>query len=218
MPVTELARLSLQSGTEASSPDLLANLARAKEVMEEASGFRFQYYHCVEETDVIYILGAWPSVDFHMQEFIPGKPNQEMLALLKDQVTVDWMFHLAIDQAMSPLPLGREYVAIGRHFIKAGDNGGFTTAFEASKHNLQSFIGGTKHVVGGYRIDKGFDPSLEGGKPEEFVLFTGWNSVDQHLDFAKSEEFEKYSQIRNHLGGAEIKHAKALEVGETAQK
>ncbi|OCT53294.1 EH domain binding protein epsin 2 [Cladophialophora carrionii] len=212
MPVTELARLSLQSGTEASSPALLTNLAKAKEAMMEASGFEFWYYHCVEDPRIIFILGAWPSVEFHMQEFIPSQPNQELLALLKDQLTVDWMFHLDIDQVTHPLPLSRDMVAIVRHFMKDGDKEAFRSTFEAEKYQLESFVGQAR-ALGGWRIDIGYDPSAESGnRKEEFVLFTAWDSVEHHDQFANTEGFQKYRQIRNNIDGAEIKHAKLLDV------
>ncbi|KIX02151.1 uncharacterized protein Z518_08090 [Rhinocladiella mackenziei CBS 650.93] len=210
MAVTELALLRLLAGTEASSPSLLANLAKAKNVMEQASRFKFHYYHCVEDPRVIYVIGTWPSVEFHMEQFIPGQPNQEMLALLKDQVSVEWMFHSAIDQTIQPLPLGKEMVAIGRHFVKDGDKAAFEATFARNKHELESFIGGADQVVGGFRLDTGFDPSLQGERKEEFVLFTGWGSVEEHFAFARTEGFERYQQIRNHLDGADIKHAVPL--------
>jgi len=97
MLVTELARLSLQPDTESIVSRIAGEPREAKEVMQQASGFEFWYYQCVEDPNVIFILGSWPSVDFHMREFIPSQPNQELLASLKDQVTVEWMFHLNID-------------------------------------------------------------------------------------------------------------------------
>lgn len=220
MPVTELARLSLQPGTEVSSPRLLSNLAKAKDVMEEASGFKFRYYHCVEEPSVVFILGAWPSVDFHMQEFIPGQANQELLALLKDQITVEAMFHLDLDQSVRSLPLSKDMIAVVRHFITEGEKDSFMATFENNKHELESFIGSEDHVVGGWRVDKGYDPSVEGEKrTEEFVLFTAWDSVEHHFEFAKTEGFQRYSKIRNHVDGADIKHAKELvDLGDQGQK
>ncbi|KIW73766.1 hypothetical protein PV04_01859 [Phialophora macrospora] len=218
MSVTELGRLALQPGTEASSPDLLMNLAKAKDAMMNASGSEFWYYHCVEDPKVIFILGSWPSVEFHMQEFIPGQLNQELLALLKDQIIVDWMFHLDIDQSTHSLPLSRDVITIARHFITDGDKEAFNRTFEANAFELESFVG-KEHMVGGWRIDIGYDPSAEGeNRKDEFVLFTAWDRVENHGEFANTEGFQKYSQIRNHLDGAEIKHAKLLQVGDYVRK
>ncbi|EXJ88964.1 hypothetical protein A1O3_02028 [Capronia epimyces CBS 606.96] len=228
MPVTELALLRLLPGIEVSSPALLANLSKAKDVMEGASGHKFQYYHCIEDPSLIFIIGAWASVTFHMQEFIPSRANQEILSLLKDQITVHWMFHLDIDQTATPLPLQGHALAIGRHFIDKGEKDVFQSRFEASRDELEGVIGGIGHVVGGYRMDKGFDPLLlslpsrEEGEREEFVLFTGWDSVEHHHRAlsAETEGFEESCQIRNYLGGADIKHGSLLHVcvGEPARE
>jgi heme-degrading monooxygenase HmoA len=215
MPVTELAKLTLHPGVEASSPTLHANLLTAKLAMEKSSGFTFHYYQCVEDANVIYILGSWPSVKFHMQEFIPSQANQELLALLKDQLTVEWMFHVGIDQTAHPLPLSRKMVAIGRHFIKHGEKDKFWNTFSENKHELENFVGEGGKVVGAWRVDKGYDPSSEDdGVKDEFVLFTPWDSVEHHFEFAKTERFKRYSRITGHIEGAEIKHATLLEVGE----
>ena len=42
------------------------------------------------------------------------------------------------------------------------------------------------------------------------MLFSGWQSVEKHMDFAKSENFRKYAGIRDHLDGAEVKHGKRI--------
>ncbi len=213
MPVTELARLIVQPGTDVLSPELLANLAKAKDAMQQASGSNFWYYQCVEDPDVIFILGSWPSVDFHMLEFIPGQPNQEILALLKDQVTVEWMFHLDIDQRTHPLPINRNTIAIVRHFISAEQDEAFQSTFESNKDTLVSFIGAADHVSAGWRVDRGYDPSVEGDRiGKEFVLFSAWDSVEHHHDFGRTEESQQYGRIFNHIDGLEIKHAKVLDV------
>lgn len=215
MAVTELACLRLKP-EQGLSPELLAKLATAKWVMEKASGFNFHYYHCVESPGLVFIIGAWPSIEFHMLDFIPSQANQDLLGLLKDEVVVEWMFHLNIDQTKRCLPLHRAVVAIGRHFIKDNERDHFQKTFDENKHYLESFIGGEELAVGGYRLDKGFDPSLEAEPKEEFVLFTTWHDVEQHGEFAKTDGFEKYAQIRDHLAGADIKHAVRLDVNPKA--
>ena len=57
-----------------------------------------------------------------MEEFIPGRPNQDLFALLKDQVTVNWMSHLDLDQTVNLLPLRGNLIAIDRQFVKPGEN------------------------------------------------------------------------------------------------
>lgn len=66
-------------------------------------------------------------------------------------------------------------------------------------------------------MDKGFGPLLNGDPKSEFVLVTGWRSVEQYHDFAKTEGFQKYGQIINHLIGADIKHAVQIDLRDEAQ-
>ena len=88
MPIIELAKLHAQHGQQDISHALRAKLLRAKKVMEEASGYPFNYYQSTEDQGVFFIVGAWPSVKFHMQEFIPGAANQELLESLTNEIAV----------------------------------------------------------------------------------------------------------------------------------
>lgn len=76
--------------------------------MESVSDFKFGYFQTMEEPDAIFLFCEWSSVKFHMTNFDPSQENQDLLELLKDQVTLEWMFHLDIDQTQSPLPWHRE--------------------------------------------------------------------------------------------------------------
>jgi hypothetical protein len=54
---------------------------------------------------------------------------------------------------------------------------------------------------GAWRIDKE-------GEDEEFVIFSGWNEVQDHFDFAVSEGPKDFGKIRELTMGAEIKHVR----------
>ena len=55
-------------------------------------------------------------------------------------------------------------------------------------------------VDGAWRIEK------ESEDLDEFVMFVGWDSMERHMDFAKTEEFSKYAEIRDLVKSAETKH------------
>ena len=88
--------------------------------------------------------------------------------------------------------------------MKSGERISFEKAFHENKEYLQNHVTEGK-IGGGWRVDKEEDK-------EEFVLFSPWQSVDQHYDFADTEGFEKYGKIREYIDGAEIKHAKMLDI------
>jgi quinol monooxygenase YgiN len=214
MSVTEIALLHLSPNVSIKDSDLRSRLAYAKKVMQDYTGRSFYYLQQIEDSSNIYIIGEWGSLDQHMKNFIPSEANQALLQALKDDLNVKWLMHIDASHDSLPLPKSdaektkalRGELAIGivRHFVKSAEMSRFQQTFEENKQYLQGFLSeGT--LGGGWRIDN------EGGK-EEWVLLCPWTSVKQHEDFASTAGFEKYGQIRAHIDGAEIKHAKLLDI------
>jgi heme-degrading monooxygenase HmoA len=210
MTITEIALLHLWPGVTIEDTDLRSKLAHAKIVMQDYTGRTFYYLQQVEDPALIYIFGEWDSLDQHMNKFIPGAENQELLKSLKDLLSVDWLLHIDVPHADLPLPTpGTDkrkaaFYGIGRHFVKNGQRDQFQQTFDAEKHHLQEFV--TEGTIGGgWRIDK------EDNK-EEFALLTPWTSVEQHYAFAETDGFKEYGRIREHIEGVEIKHARMLDI------
>jgi quinol monooxygenase YgiN len=214
MTITEIALLQLCPGITADDVNLRSNLAHAKQIMEDFTGNNFYYLQQTEDPSYIYIIGEWYSLDQHMNHFIPGAFNQALLQLLKGQVTVSWLIHANVSHADLPLPKsaaekakarrGELVWSIGRHFVKEGKKEEFQQTFQTNKRFLQDFI--TEGTIGGgWRADKEDDK-------EEWVLVCPYTNVEQHYDFAKTEGFQKYVQIKEYIDGAEIKHAKLLDI------
>jgi quinol monooxygenase YgiN len=214
MTITEIALLHLAPNVAAENVDLRVNLSHAKTVMQNFTNHTFYYLQQMEDPSYIYIIGEWESLEQHMNQFIPSADNQAVLESLKDVLTVEWLVHVDVSQANLPLPKdeaqlkaaqsGELIWSIARHFVKDGEKPAFQETLDAKRHYLQDHVmEGT--IGGGWRIDKE-------DQKEEFVLFCPWKSIQQHLDFGKTEAFREYAQIREHIHGAEIKHAKLLDV------
>jgi quinol monooxygenase YgiN len=211
MAITEIALLHLLPTTTIDD-GLRSKLVNAKVVMEKFTGRRFYYLQQMEDADCIYVIGEWDSLDQHMNHFIPSEANQALLRDLGPYLTVDWLLHIDAPHAVLPIPKtkveneGKEphVVGIVRHFIRDGEKDEFKETFEENKHHLQEYVTEGK-IGGGWRVDP------EEGK-DEFVLWHPWTEVDQHIKFAGTEGFQKYSKIREHINGAEIKHARLFEV------
>ncbi|KAH7045803.1 hypothetical protein B0J12DRAFT_576639 [Macrophomina phaseolina] len=203
MAVTELALLRLRPGASFRAPTLRANLQKAKKAMEDFTQQPFHYFVQVEDPTFFYILGSWPSAKYHFQEWIPSPANQELLELLKDQIDVEWMFHLDVEK--SHLPLNAPILAIGRHYIAPDKRTGFSQTFNAVKHNLEGFTAPRK-ASGGWRLEK------EAPDKEEWILFSGWDEVAQHEKFGETGAFQDYGIIRDFVSGFEIRHAKILDI------
>lgn len=207
MVVTEIALLRLMPGIDIHSANLRAKLGKAKIVMQDYTNRTFYYYQQIEDPALIYIIGEWDSLDQHANHFIKSEANQELLQALKDDISVEWLLHVDTTHADLPLPNGakvKNVISIVRHFVKSGEKQSFVDKFEANKEHLQAFV--SEGIIGGgWRVDRD-------GEQEEWILFCPWKHVDQHHAFAKTEGFEKYGRIREHISGADIKHAELVDI------
>ncbi|KAF2803564.1 uncharacterized protein BDZ99DRAFT_468104 [Mytilinidion resinicola] len=215
MTLTELALLRLLPPTTSTTPSLLSALSHAKTVMESYTHHHFHMLQQVEDPALIYILGEWDSLAQHMDGFIPSAENQELLKSLDGMVEVVSLVHYDVPLTQLPIPGagkgGKGLVSIARHFIKPGQKETFEETFEANKGLLQEYV--APEVCGwGWRVDREKEADGQGEK-EEFVLFSPWESVDAHLRFGKTEAFKRYAGIREWIDGADIKHARVLELG-----
>ncbi|KAJ9651155.1 hypothetical protein H2198_009556 [Neophaeococcomyces mojaviensis] len=245
MAVIELALFKLKcpapTTTSTTVPmvpiELLNNLTTAAKAQASFSNHPVFLIHCVEDPSLIYLVGGWSSAAHHMDDWIPGSENQELLQLLSGDLEVKWMFHLSGEpvlfaQLLKEVKSSDGVVAIGRHFMKHAARDDFSRTFPDNVNVLEEFLGnGDRDVAGkklvmGWRIDDEFVAPEEGkyveegdrkeiGKDiDEFVLFTAWPNVEKHMDFAKTEGFKRYSQIKELVDGAEIKHGKVFSVVE----
>jgi heme-degrading monooxygenase HmoA len=99
MAITEIALLRLKSRGQSSSTK--EALREAQKAQSEWSGYPVQFARQVEDSAYFYILGGWNSVEEH-NGWIKSETNQKLLAQLKDDIDVEWMFHLDIDASSYP--------------------------------------------------------------------------------------------------------------------
>jgi len=139
---------------------------------------------------LIYILGTWHSVAAH-HDFIAREKNKMSLELLKDQIIMEgekkiMLFHLegqllAKGNGGEKLCFDAPVLSCNRHFVPKAKKEGFASKFGEVKGLLEEY---TKPyaVKGGWRIEE------ESGKKEEWILFSGSESVE-------ARSFGKYWQI-----------------------
>jgi quinol monooxygenase YgiN len=216
MPLTELALLHLTPRTTIDNAALRSKLSHAKTVMQNYTGRTFYYMQQTEDPSCIYIIGEWDSLNQHVNHFIPSSDNQALLESLKDDLTADTRLeHLDVAHADLPLPTSaaqREQARRGEivwgivhHNVKTGEKQQFLDSFHANKEYLQEFV--TEGRIGG-----GWCVGNEGSEEEVFVLVIPWKSVQQHEEFGRSDGFQKYVRITEFIDGADIKHAKLLDI------
>ncbi|KAK9312161.1 hypothetical protein V1522DRAFT_233580 [Lipomyces starkeyi] len=206
MAVTELALIHLNpSSGWPTDPYVRSSLLKAKKAMESFTNRRFYFYNQVEDPSYIYIIGSWPSLSQHTNEWIPSKEE-----LLKDKLEVDWMFHLGIDQdkddsvSSEMIPFSGPALAIARHFVDSTNKTKFADTFDANQQQLANFV--AQHTIrADWRIDLGPE------RNEEFVLFlSGLDHVEQHSVFL--DGCREYAQIKKTVSDVDVKHATKLDL------
>lgn len=209
--VLELACLHILPGTDTSSPDLVAKLKEAKTTMEAASktGHGFHFFSCNEDASLIVLVGAWQSVKQHMEEFIPSDANQNLLQLLKDQISVEWMFHVDLVE-----PGFERYHEILQQPIVVFDRRMFELAVEevheydgvrmAIEDHMKTDIADTEQQICGWR--QGWNPGRRTAVwTNEYLVIGGWRTKEQYLKYWETENDRYDTKWLNHVSRVEAK-------------
>ncbi|KGO65405.1 hypothetical protein PEX1_090200 [Penicillium expansum] len=198
MPVTEIALLRFKAQNPSSSTK--TSLLEAQKKQTGYSGHQVTYLSQIEDPSSFYLLGGWESVEKHTGEgqWLSSEVNQNLLAQLQSSLDVSWMFHLDVDPSTSKIPLDAPVLAITRCFVEASKKDEFDAVFKAAVSHLEAYTAPFS-VCGAWRIDKE-------GEDEEFVLFSGWNKVQDHVAFGESGASKEFGKIKALMKDAEGKH------------
>ena len=172
MPVLELAQLRLLPGKDLQDKILISALRRASKAMEDFSGCPFYFLHSIDNSNKVYVLGEWPSVEAHVKNFIPGEENQNIVNEVKDKIEIVRLGHF--DVRLEQIPTKASGIKIVWWVMSPGE---VKTKYETVfKRNNE------KGHVGGWRVDSLDAPYLGEdtvGK-EEYVCFEDLeNTVDR---------------------------------------
>lgn len=216
MGVTELALLRAIPPHTASCSDILPSLRMAKAALESFDKRPFFFYSDLDDPSLIYIIGSWPSVEQHMGEYLPSPVNQECLQLMKDQVQVEWMFHLDIDWRQ--IPFDEPSLTLIRQSVKRSKRVFFQEVVIGNKVGLSSQLGRHVKTVGGWRVDQGFEKVIDPGKDisdrenEEFVLFTGQTGQEQSLAITEANIWSKNANCSDLSKGTQVLHMAKMDI------
>ncbi|KAJ5164418.1 Dimeric alpha-beta barrel [Penicillium coprophilum] len=199
MPVTELALLRLKAQALSSAN---TTVLEAQKAVSEYSGHQVTYLRQIEDPESFYLLGGWESIEKHTSGGVwtSSEANQNLHAKVKDTLDASWMFHLDLDPSTSKIPLDAPVIAITRCFVESSKKAEFDAVFNVGVADLNAATAPFTSC-GAWRIDKEADD-------EEFVLFSGWNQVQDHFDFAGSEISKEFRKIQALMKDADVKHVR----------
>jgi heme-degrading monooxygenase HmoA len=103
-------------------------------------------------------------------------------------------------QPSTPIPVSAPVIGVARCFVEKEKKGDFDRLFKAGLSDLEKFTPNYP-CFGGWRIDKE-------GEDEEFVLLTGWSSVEHHEEFYKSELSKEFAKTKSFIKKTEVKHVR----------
>ncbi|KAF1995864.1 hypothetical protein P154DRAFT_444512 [Amniculicola lignicola CBS 123094] len=205
-----IERSDLGCSTRVDSPTFQTKLALAKQKMEEFSGRKFYFLQEVEDPSHLYIIGEWDDLGRHLLEWLPSQENQSLLHLFKNDMKVEWMFH--IDATHTEFAFARHAAAvrrskenllgITRFFVKPGKKHEFNKEYDRCWDWMQHCVKEGK-VGGGWRIDRD-------GDQEEFVLITPWKNLEQHEDTLYGGMVGEFSDFEELFSTEITRHARVM--------
>jgi hypothetical protein len=170
MRVLEITQLRLRR-VAVDNPALIQSLSAVREKLHTNS----QFYNCIEDPALIYILGIWPNLEAHL-EFLDSPMRDEVLGPQEDILEFCWTVHVELD-GMHLLPLGAPILAMERLLFKHECVENFETAVTKYAQRLQGSH--AFRTVHGWRCDTAH------GTHEAFV-FTGWETAQTHVTLTAS--------------------------------
>jgi hypothetical protein len=193
MPALEMTQLRLK-GLTADDPALLQSLSTVRRKLHTSS----QFYNCIEDPTLIYILGMWPSLDAHLK-FLASPARDEVLGPQEDMLDFCWTVHIELD-GMSLLPLNAPVLAVERMRVRGEHVDAVDQAVTRHTEELHP-----SKVAHGWRCD------AAPGSHEAF-LFTGCETAHAHAIFA----IKNTAAIDNQYETMQVIHAWNLERKETS--
>lgn len=198
MPVLEITQLRL-TRLHPDDPALVETLSTVRDLLQTNS----QFYACVEDPTIIYILGMWPSLEAHLA-FLASPARDEILGPQQDMLEFQWTVHMELE-SMSSLPSYAPILAMERLSVQAN----YVDAFDqAAIRHVQVLQGSHQcEVALGWRIDAA-------AGSHEAIIFSGWTDAQAHVTFIARQQdpgndnvtaaIEQYEELLVH-------HAKNLE-------
>lgn len=201
-PVTEIALLRLIAPGRISGTSIQSALRLCLEVLRSWDSRPFYFYVCLQDPDLIYIIGSWASMSQHRTKFLPSFENQALLQLVDGKLNVEWMFN--IDLPIERLPLKAPVMSIGRYVLSPATLQEYAAA-SVMLHTGLEMRGMNDGFAQGMKVE----PSEDRG--HEIVIFVGRDGQERSEEFQQTLEGKAYEDLRKISAGVEERYVRLLE-------
>jgi hypothetical protein len=197
MAVLEITQLRLRMVT-ADNSALIWSLSAVREKLRTGS----QFYNCIEDPALIYILGLWPNLEAHL-EFLDSPARDEVLGPQEDMLQFCWTIHVELD-GMHLLPLEAPILAMERLRFKDKCVEAFETVVTKYARRL--------HGNHAFRVAHGWRCDAAHGTHETLV-FTGWETAQTHITLEANlgHDGDDTTSLHERPETVQIIHARNLE-------
>jgi heme-degrading monooxygenase HmoA len=209
MTTTQLTLLKLKPGATTLDRHLREKLGKVRGILEAAadSDRCFYWYQQTEDPSYLYIIREGGPATEHRGESAPFELDESLLELLGADFDLSKAKTFHVDLPLRDIPVDAPLISIGQHKVPRGNKEAFEKRFSDTRHLMDEYVTREKKGAGGWRIEKDAEDH------EEWVLFIGWESWEQHFNFVKIEAFKEYGKILRLLSGYDSRHAKLIDLG-----
>jgi hypothetical protein len=169
MAVLEITQLRLRR-VAADDPALIESLSAVREKLHTSS----QFYNCIKDPELIYILGLWPNLEAHLK-FLDSPARDEVLGPQEDMLQFCWTVHVEL-AGMHVLPLKAPILAIERlRFRKA--------CIESCERGVTKYA---QRLQGNHPFRVAHGWRCDAQEIHEALVFTGWEIAQAHVTLASN--------------------------------
>ncbi|KAM0278148.1 hypothetical protein ACHAQH_005346 [Verticillium albo-atrum] len=225
MAVTEFAILPLKTKDEL-SPDLLALLENCQSIQDawvlkdnpslpaDRTARGTSMYRQLEDPTALLLTAQWDSPAAHGR-WIASSENASVMADLGPHLDTQGekdvvFFHLdaAVFTGWKPEEtslLEAPVMSVGRFGVESGRREEFQETFDGAKGVVEE-VSRPFPLRGAWRIER--DEKEEGR--EEFVMYCGWASVDEHMSSGQHPRYVEFQALQKLVSTADIRHYKRV--------
>ena len=189
MTIIEFAYLSLPPPTTSKTPKLLENLITVTKVIEGSSQLPTRFFSSVEDENVMFVIGGWPSKSAHQDGFDGSAEQAKLFPLIEGMMQIDWMEYF--DVPHEGIPTWSSYLLAT--LWRCGD------LDPERKEELQSKLTGQFRDSAGHEdalvIAQNIRKERQNLEEDLIIAFSGWPDADA------AKRFEEGIKVGCDMGG-----------------
>ncbi|CAO2656060.1 Nn.00g048630.m01.CDS01 [Neocucurbitaria sp. VM-36] len=210
---TEIAYLPLKAGLDLEAGDAKTAWNEVLTTLAKQPGLKALFWgRQVENKDVLQLVIDWDSIDAH-KTFMSSPAYQPFLELMDKHIlsAPPSLFHVKFPADPSHLtPLSAPVTeCISAYFDPSQSEEEYDASFATFRTKAEEITNiEAVGLAGGWSEEKHQHEGLgEGVEGKLFAAFVGWPTVEAHLEFRKTEAFEKIREyLRTGVKGIKVWH------------